>query len=298
MRRLSIIDIETGQQPYITRTNQSGSYSNVRSTTSLNYGDARSERSRFTRKATRKSSCTLGGVRSGVRHHLTWHVRHRAVGFAYEAVHACARWLGIKPLYYSETARGLFFGSELKSLLAHTAVKRQPDYDAINAYLELQYIPAPMSAIQGIRKLLPGHYMLLQNGRLTIREYWDAPLAPEVNGRSYDDLKEELEDELTRAVKMQLITDVPLGVFLSGGVDSSLVAILMAREMGEPVKSFSIGFDYEEFDELKYARMIAERYETDHHEEIVHAEAIDMLPKIVRFYDETVPDSSAIRRIT
>ncbi len=296
MRRLSIIDIETGQQPV---HNEDKTVWAVFNGEIYNFVELRpmleAKGHRFYTKGDTEVIVHLWEEYGPeFVHHLRgmfgialWDSRTKQFMLVRDR-------LGIKPLYYSETARGLFFGSELKCLLAHSAVKRQPDYDAINAYLELQYIPAPMSAIQGIRKLLPGHYMLLQNGRLTIREYWDAPLAPEVNGRSYDDFKEELEAELVRVVKMQLITDVPLGVFLSGGVDSSLVAILMAREMGEPVKSFSIGFDHEEFDELKYARVIAERYETEHHEEIVHADAIDLLPKLVRFYDEPFADSSAI----
>jgi asparagine synthase (glutamine-hydrolysing) len=201
--------------------------------------------------------------------------------------------LGIKPLYYSETEDGLFYGSEMKSLLAHNAIEKRVDYQAIRSYLELQYVPAPMSVIQGIHKLMPGHLALWRDGHLAMREYWDALLQPD-HERSYESFKEELEAELEDAVRMRLISDVPLGVFLSGGVDSSLIAAIMARQSSEPVKTFSIGFDYQEFDELRYARQIAEMYQTDHHEEVVSPDAIGLLPKLVHHYDEPFADSSAI----
>jgi len=200
--------------------------------------------------------------------------------------------LGIKPLYYAEIPDGLFFGSELKSLLAHPSVPHEVDYSAIGEYLELQYISPPRSAIKGIAKLKPGHHALFQKGTLTVGEYWDA--VPQPEDRPFGEFREELEATLTEAVRLRLVADVPLGVFLSGGIDSSTVVALMARLMGEPVKSFSIGFDYESFDELKYARLIAKHFGTDHHEEIVHPDAIELLPKLVWHYDEPFADSSAI----
>lgn len=200
--------------------------------------------------------------------------------------------LGIKPLYYAETPDGVFFGSEMKALLAHPSVPREPDYEAVREYLELQYVSPPWTAIRGIAKLRPAHHALYRNGTLRVAEYWDAP--PDPVERPFVDYREELEATLTEAVRLRLVSDVPLGVFLSGGIDSSTVVAIMSRLMGEPVKSFSIGFDYEDFNEIRYARLIAKHLGTDHHEEVVHPDAIDLLPKLVWHYDEPFADSSAI----
>jgi len=200
--------------------------------------------------------------------------------------------LGIKPLYYCDAPDGVFFGSELKAMLAHPSVPRETDYQAVREYLELQYIPAPRTVLKGVAKLEPGHYALVERGSLQVREYWDA--VPDPVEKPLAEYREELEETLMKSVRLRLISDVPLGVFLSGGIDSSTVVALMARQMGEPVKSFSIGFDYEDFDELRYARLIAKHFGTDHHEEIVHPEAIALLPKLVWHYDEPFADSSSI----
>ena len=200
--------------------------------------------------------------------------------------------LGIKPLYYAETPGGLLFGSELKSLIAHEHMERRIDYGAVREYLELMYIPAPRTIFEGVRKLLPGHVAIWRDGRLTIRGYWDSRLEPA--DRPYADVREELEHELSESVRMRLVSDVPLGVFLSGGVDSSMITALMARQMGEPVKTFSIGFESETYNELDYARQVASHLETDHHEEVVQPDAIGLLPKLVWHYDEPFADSSAI----
>ena len=202
--------------------------------------------------------------------------------------------LGIKPIYYKASSEGVYFGSELKALLAHDDVEPEVDYEAVRLYLQMQYVPAPKSILKGVSKLPPGHFALVTDGHVRVAEYWDAPLNPDPNPQSFDEYREELEHTLAESVKMRLISDVPLGVFLSGGIDSSTITALMARQMDEPVKTFSIGFDYQKYDELPYARQIAERFGTDHHEERVHADAIEVLPKLVWHYDEPFADSSAI----
>ena len=214
-----------------------------------------------------------------------WDTRRKSLFFARDR-------LGIKPMYYREGPQGLLFGSEMKSLLAHRWTPRDLDYAAVREYLALKYVPEPMTILSGVQKLKPGHRALWENGRLHVDEYWDAP--PDPAERPEAEYREELEATLSDAVRMRLVADVPLGVFLSGGIDSSTVVALMARQMDAPVKSFSIGFDYEDFDELRYARLIAQHFGTDHHEEVVHPDAIDVLPKLVWHYDEPFADSSAI----
>ena len=200
--------------------------------------------------------------------------------------------LGIKPVYWCENAEGLFFGSEMKALLAIPSITRRIDPSALREYLSLQYVSAPRTIFEGVNKLPPAHYLLSTEGKSRVVEYWDAPPAP--IEKPFAQFKDELLAELETAVRLRLISDVPLGAFLSGGIDSSAVVALMARQMKEPVKSFSIGFDYAPFDEMNYARLIAKHFGTDHAEEVVHPDAIDLLPKLVWHFDEPFGDSSAI----
>jgi len=204
--------------------------------------------------------------------------------------------VGKKPLYYFHGQNTFVFASEIKAILEHPQVPRRVNLKAIPLYLTYGYVPAPGSIFEGIHKLPPGHVLILEDGRIEIREYWDLSYP---QGQGVVKLEGEyiggLLSLLREAVAIRLISDVPLGAFLSGGIDSTAVVALMSELMGHPVKTFAIGFAGEpSFDELKYARLAAERYGTDHHEFVVEPKAIELLPKLVWHYDEPFSDSSAI----
>jgi len=202
--------------------------------------------------------------------------------------------LGKKPLYYAQTNGDLIFASEIKAVLQWPQFERKPNLEAIHHYLSMQYVPSPLTAFEGVFSLPPGHFVRCRAGEaIQPRQYWDAP-APRHGRIPAGDLAAEARDLLARAVKRRLVADVPVGAFLSGGVDSSSVTALMALEVGKHVKTFSIGFANQAFDERPFARMVAQRYGTDHHEEVVEESAIDILPKIVWHYGQPFADPSAI----
>jgi asparagine synthase (glutamine-hydrolysing) len=201
---------------------------------------------------------------------------------------------GKKPLYYTETPDGtLVFGSELKSLLVYPQVRRVVSAEALDAYLSFGYVPDPLSIFEGVYKLPPGSSLSFADGRLSVKQYWDFPFET-VNARSEDEMVEELRALLEESVRVRLISDVPLGAFLSGGVDSSVVVGLMARASTKPVKTFSIGFHEDSYDELHYARIAAKHFSTDHHEFIVTPDICGIIDELVWHFDEPFADSSAI----
>jgi asparagine synthase (glutamine-hydrolysing) len=199
---------------------------------------------------------------------------------------------GKKPLFYRQDADGMAFASEPKAFLADPSFRAEADPAAISEYLTYQYVPTPMSAFKGVRKLPPAHYLLVRDGRASLHRYWKLSYASKLPLRE-EEAVERLVELLRAAVARRLISDVPLGAFLSGGIDSGAVVALMAQETGR-VKTFSIGFDDPLFDELQFARMVAERYGTDHHELVVRPDAVNLLPKLVWHYNEPFADSSAI----
>ncbi len=209
--------------------------------------------------------------------------------------------LGKKPVYYAPTAAAFLFGSEIKSLLAWPDLPRAPNLSAIDRYLTLGYVSAPQTAFVGIRKLPAAHYLVVEahaDGSFAEPElvrYWRLPEPRAARRqRRVADLRRDLVAHLEEAVRLRLISDVPLGAFLSGGVDSSAVVAMMARVGGGRVKTFSIGFSAKEYDETRYARMVAERYATDHEELVVEPDAITVLPRLVWHYGEPFADPSAI----
>ena len=209
--------------------------------------------------------------------------------------------LGKKPLYYAATATAFLFGSEIKAVLAWPGLSRTADLSAIDSYLTFGYVPAPQTAFDGIRKLPAAHYLVLEalpDGSLggpELVRYWRLPGPRGVrHHRSVAELRRELVAQLEEAVRLRLISDVPLGAFLSGGVDSSAVVATMARVGGGRVKTFSIGFSAKEYDETRYARMVAERYATDHEELVVEPDAVAILPQLIWHYGEPFADPSAI----
>ena len=216
-----------------------------------------------------------------------WDERERALFVARDRV-------GKKPLYYTLTPRGtLVFGSELKSLLEHPEVGREIDPQALDAYLTFGYVPDPLSIFRGVHKLPPGHHLTFAGGRVTVAQYWDFNFEP-APARPEEEYLEELRALLDEAVRVRLVADVPLGAFLSGGVDSSTVVGLMARAMTRPVKTFSIGFNEDSYSELKYARVTARHFGTDHHEFVVTPDICHIVDELVWHFDEPFADSSAI----
>jgi asparagine synthase (glutamine-hydrolysing) len=204
---------------------------------------------------------------------------------------------GKKPLFYALLPDRLLFGSEIKAILQDPDFKPEPDLEAIHHYLAYQSVPAPYCAFRGVRKLPPAHSLLIRNGQGTPRRYWKLSYRNqlEVNGASDQAaLQDDIISQLREAVRIRLMSDVPLGAFLSGGIDSSIIVALMAELMDQPVKTFSIGFTYEEYNELPFARMVADRYGTDHHEFIVTPDAQAIFPELVWHYNEPFADSSAI----
>jgi asparagine synthase (glutamine-hydrolysing) len=201
--------------------------------------------------------------------------------------------VGKKPLHYWLDRDGMAFASEPKAFLADPGFVPEANPEAISAYLNYQYVPSPLSAFKGVHKLPPGHWMLIKDGRITIERYWRLHYAAK-RQISEADACAELLDRLREAVRIRLVSDVPLGAFLSGGVDSSVVVALMAGLSGTPVKTFSIGFDEKEYDELPYARLVAQRYGTDHHEFVVRPDAVEIFPRLVWHYNEPYADASAI----
>jgi len=205
----------------------------------------------------------------------------------------CRDRAGIKPLYYAEAGGRLFFGSEAKCVLVNGEVDRGLDAAALDHYLAYQYTPRDRSIFRGVAKLRPGHLLRVRDGRLAVEQYWQLPAAPTFQGDEREALA-ELRRILADAVRSHMISDVPLGAFLSGGIDSSLVVALMAEASDRPVKTFSIGFEESSFDELPHARRVADHLGTEHHEFVVRPDALGILDRVVWHFDEPFADPSAI----
>lgn len=204
--------------------------------------------------------------------------------------------LGIKPLFYTLLDDGrMLFASELKSIMVEKAASRQMDIQAVEDYFALGYIPDPKTIFTGIHKLPPGHYLQINSGdsKPKITQYWDVPFVETVE-KTEPEIKDKLIEILSDAIEGRMIADVPLGAFLSGGVDSSGVVALMSRLSNKPVETCSISFGSKKFNESEYAQVIADRYKTNHHSEQVSADDFDLIDKLAEIYDEPYADSSAI----
>lgn len=210
----------------------------------------------------------------------------------------CRDRLGIKPVVYSYSGKQFSFASEIKALLADPSLSRDIDFSALSLYLSLSYIPAPWTIFKGIKKLEPGCYLVFENGKLKTHRYWDIPKPEEMESPSsnFRNIKQDLFRLLQQAVKRRLVADVPLGAFLSGGIDSSIVVGLMAQAMDRRVKTFSIGYkDLPFYDETDHAREVAAFHETDHRElRLSYRDVIDAIPAVLDDFDEPFADSSAI----
>jgi asparagine synthase (glutamine-hydrolysing) len=295
MRRLSIIDLSTGHQPI---HNEDRSVWIVFNGEIYNYRELRRELEAaghrfYTSTDTevivhayeqwgKQAIARLRGM-FGL---AIWNTRTRALLVARDRI-------GIKPMHYATVNGRLYFGSELKSLLEAPDLPRDLNPDALDHYLSFLYTPRDGSIFKHVRKLPPGHLLTWHDGRLTVEKYWEIP-ADETFTGSEADAVDQLRAVLTDAVRSHLISDVPLGAFLSGGIDSSLVVGLMSQVSGARVKTFSIGFDEPEFDELDAARRVAEHFGTEHHEFVVKPDGVGILDRLVSHFDEPFADSSAI----
>jgi len=206
--------------------------------------------------------------------------------------------IGKKPLFYAEVDGQWAFASELQGLLQHPRISREVNWTALDDYLTYGYIPAPKTIFKSVWKLQPAHYLTLKIGgdgaaQIRTTRYWQLEYEPKQR-MGEEDAAEGLLNVLTEAVRLRMIADVPLGALLSGGIDSSIVVAIMSQLSGRPVKTFSIGFEEQRFNELPYARLVADRYATEHHEFIVRPNALEVLPTLVRHYGEPYADSSAI----
>jgi asparagine synthase (glutamine-hydrolysing) len=201
--------------------------------------------------------------------------------------------LGKKPLFYHFDGKRMLFASEAKAILSCPGFVGEPDPAAIDSYLALGYVPGPRSAFKGMSKLPPAHYLLFADGKVEIRRYWQLAFTPKLE-LGEEEACAQLVDRLTEAVRLRMISDVPIGAFLSGGIDSSSIVALMAAAGSGPVKTFSIGFQESAYDETTYARAIARQFGTEHHEFIVRPEGQEILDRLAWHYDEPFADAAAL----
>lgn len=200
---------------------------------------------------------------------------------------------GKKPLVYAEVNGSFIFASELKALLKYPGIHKDIDYPSIDLYLSLQYIPSPHTIFRQIRKLPPAHTLRWKGGKFQIQRYWEPNFLPKTE-MSMEEAIQAMMAKLRESVELRMLADVPLGAFLSGGKDSSIIVGLMSEISSSPVQTFSIGFQDERFSELPYAKIVAHHFRCDHHEFVVKADAIELLPKLAWHYGEPYADSSAL----
>ena len=296
VRRLSIVDVEGGHQPVC---NEDGTVWAVQNGELYNHEDVRRELLGGHRFDSRCDTEILPHLYEEVGPAFAEHVRGKfgmAVWDRRERRLVLARdRLGVKPLYYAEAGDRVVFASELKSLLASGIVETDLDYEAIDAYMTFGFVPGPLTPLARVRKLMPGERLVVDPRGLRLERYWTYP-APEPDlEASQDELAEELIARLDEAVRLRLMSDVPLGAMLSGGLDSSLIVALMAKHMSEPVKTFSIGFTEDRDNELADARFVADLFGTEHHElELSYTQQQVDLADLVWAMDEPVADLSSL----
>jgi len=300
MTRLAIIDLVTGRQPM---SDDTGRYWIVFNGEIYNFRELRAELMTAGRRFRTRSDTEV--ILQAYAVHGEACVERLAGMFAFAIWDDAERRLflardrlGKKPLYYWHRDRLFLFASEPKALLIHPAVGRSIDWTALHHYLAFGYTPATRSIFDSIQKLPPAHTATLTGGRLTQRRYWQLPRVQTSAGEAVtiEESAAAVRAELRAAVRRRLESDVPLGVFLSGGVDSSAVVASMREVTSGRIATFSIGFGRAaaSYDELPYARLVAERFATDHHEEILEPDVGTLLPEIVRAFDEPFADSSAV----
>jgi asparagine synthase (glutamine-hydrolysing) len=292
MRRLSIIDLKTGHQPLANEDESlwivfNGEIYNFRELRAVLVGLGH----RFRTNA--DTEVIVHGYESwgeavcerlnGIFAFALWDTKRKRLFLARDHV-------GVKPMYYYRDSEKFVFGSEIKSILKCPDIRKTLDPDSLNQYLTFEYVPSPASIFREIRKLEPGYWLSLQDGGIRLSRYWT--FVPEQEPWTEAAASERLRELLRDSVRMQLVSDVPLGAFLSGGIDSSIVVSLMAKLMDRPVKTFSIGFQESSYNELKYARAVARKYGTEHHEFMIRPQVLELTEKLVRQLDEPFGDFS------
>jgi asparagine synthase (glutamine-hydrolysing) len=294
-RRLSIIDLDGGHQPM---TNEDGTVWVIFNGEIYNFSELQEELiGKGHRFKTRSDTEVIVHLYEeyeekcfqylrGMFAIAIWDERRRKLLLARDRV-------GKKPLFYLYDGFRIIFASEMKAILRVPDISLEIDLTAFSDYFSFFYIPTPKSIYRQIRKLRPGHYLVVSDSGLHEVEYWDLSFAHPAD-LTEEEWCEKLLETYREAVRIRLISDVPLGAFLSGGLDSSSVVALMSELVGAPVITSSVGFDESEFNELHYARMIASRFNTDHHEEIVRPDAAGIVERLAWLYDEPFADSSAI----
>ena len=298
MRRLSIIDLATGHQPI---SNEDGTVWIVFNGEIYDYQSLREDLARKGHRFRTKSDTETivhlyeeEGVEGiarlrGMFAFCIWDARKQQILLVRDR-------FGKKPLYYSAGPKGLYFGSELKCLRA-AGVPLEIDDEALRLYFQFNYIPDPLSPYRNVRKLPPGSWLTCdRDGNIRQGKYWKMPVPAEIPdpALSEEDARRQVREMFDESVRIRMIADVPLGAFLSGGIDSSSVVASMALQSREPVKTFSIGFEEAAFNELQYAAMVAKRYKTEHHEIVVKPDSVGLVTRLVRHFDEPFADSSAI----
>jgi asparagine synthase (glutamine-hydrolysing) len=292
VRRLSIIDLQTGQQPI---SNETGDIWVVYNGEIYNFQKVRDileqRGHRFKTQADTEiivhayeeygDECVAHF--NGMFALALWDAREHRLLLARDR-------LGIKPLYYWLGRDKLVFGSELKALLSHPDVPRRIDLGALDLFLTLEYIPAPRTIYEGVHKLLPGHLSVLEKGKLKVTQYWDVPYDP--IGRSEAECVEILSGLIKQSVRQHLISDVPLGAFLSGGIDSSTIVGYMSEVANQPVRTFTIGFEEDTYNELPYAKAVAEHFGAKQHVEVLKLDHAHLTEQLVAHFDEPFADTS------
>lgn len=294
MRRLSIIDLFTGHQPV---SNEDHSLWLVFNGEIYNYRELRIDllrrghqfRSRSDSEVILHAYEEFGEACverfNGMFAFAIWDARDRKLFLARDR-------LGIKPLYYCPLQPGIVFGSELKAVIAHPEVPRRIRLPSLDAFLTLEYVPGPETIFEDIYKLQPGHLLTYQDGDLETRSYWDLETRPVPVRR--EECVEALAELLSDAVGLQMVSDVPVGAFLSGGIDSSTVVALMAGHSPSPIRTFSIGFGDRTYNELPYARQVARRFQTAHEEAFIEPDIVSLVERLVWHLDEPFGDTSML----
>lgn len=296
VRRLSIIDLETGHQPI---HNEDKTIWIVFNGEIYNFGTLREELEKKGHRFYTKGDTEIilhlyeeygrdcVQKLNGMFAFAIWDSREERLFLARDRI-------GIKPLFYIEHRGSLIFASEIKSILEDKRLSREIDIPSLHSMMNLQYIPAPKTIFKEIKKLLPGHILTCQKGEVSIERYWDLDLTRKEESEAF--YLEELPKLLEESVRLRLISDVPLGAFLSGGIDSSIIVGLMSKFSEKAVKTYSVGFEAEDsFNELKYARLASRHFRTDHHELIMKSKDIEeLLPKIVYHLDDPITDPAVI----
>ena len=299
MRRLSIIDLGGGKQPI---GNEDGSVVTVFNGEIYNFQSLREElQSRGHLLKTASDTEVIVHLYEDFGEECVQHLRGMFALAVWDATRRrlfLARdRLGIKPLYFTQTGGRLIFGSEIKAILQHPAVQANLNLEALSNFLSLKYVPSPQTMFANIDALPPGCSLSCDESGVKVRRYWDLSFANQCHGLPEEAYAEQLKELLTECVRMHLVSDVPFGAFLSGGIDSSTIVALMTEVLNEPVKTYSVGFDgdAEIFSELPYARLVAKQYHTDHHEVFIGPNhLINLLGKVIWHLDQPIGDEASL----